>query len=377
MVLTLGAGLLVRSFRELTRVDPGFDPHGVLAAQIVLSGPKYESSRQIVGFFDQVVERVKAQPGVSDAAATLPAQLAGSGYTSDFVIAGRPAGEYYTEITHRRVTPGYFRVMRVPLRRGRDFTPGDRSDGAKVVIINEQVARKYFKGRDPVGQRMTFDKVPNDSSSWATIVGIVGGERQQALSADPLPEVYEPLAQDPANAMWVVARVASDPAMLGPSMRRIVADLDPELPITDMHTMDAIRNTSLAHERFLMAMLVVFAVVGLALAVIGVYGVLAQVARRRTREMGIRIALGSPIGEVRWLVVRHGLTLVATGLGIGIGVSLLATRGLTSLLYHVAPADPATFVAVPLLLALTGLAAAWVPALQASRADPAVALRAE
>jgi putative ABC transport system permease protein len=177
--------------------------------------------------------------------------------------------------------------------------------------------------------------------------------------------------------MWVVARVASDPAMLGPSMRRIVADLDPELPITEMHTMDAIRITSLAHERFLMAMLVVFAVVGLALAVIGVYGVLAQVARRRTREMGIRIALGSPIGEVRWLVVRHGLTLVATGLGIGIGVSLLATRGLTSLLYHVAPADPATFVAVPLLLALTGLAAAWVPALQASRADPAVALRAE
>jgi len=377
VVLTLGAGLLVRSFRQLTQVDPGFDPHGVLAAQIVLSGPKYESARLAVGFFDQLVERVKTQPGVSDAAATLPAPLAGTGYTSDFVIAGRPAGEYYTEITHRRVTPGYFRVMRVPLRRGRDFTAGDRSDAPNVVIINDQVARKYFKGQDPIGQRITFDKAPNDSSTWATIVGVVGGERQKAISAEPLPEVYEPLGQDPTNAMWIVARATGDPTMVVPSLRRILTELDPALPITEMKPMETIRYTSLARERFLMTMLSVFAVVGLTLAVIGVYGVLAQVARRRTREMGIRIALGSPVGEVRWLVVRHGLTLVAAGLAIGLAVSFLATRGLSSLLYHVAPADPVTFVAVPLLLALTGVAAAWVPAIQASRADPAVALRAE
>ena len=376
VTLTLGAGLLVRSFRQLTRVDPGFDAHNVLVTEVVLSGAKYDSAAQAVRFFDQVIERAKSIPGVIGAAATLPAPLTTTGYTSDFVIAGRPAGEYYTEITHRRVTPGYFRVMRVPLR-GRDFTAADQTKSPAVVIINEQVAQKWFKGQNPIGQRITFDKVPNDSSTWATIVGVASGERQRALAAEPLPEVYEPLAQDATNGMSIVTRVAGDASAVGPVIRRIVGELDPELPITSMQTMETIRFTSLARERFLMTMLVTFAVVGLALAIIGVYGVLAQVARRRTREMGIRIALGSPVGQVRWIVVRRGLALVTTGLVIGVTVSLLVTRSLATLLYHTAPADPMTFIAVPLLLALTGVVAAWFPALQASRADPAIALRSE
>jgi len=219
--------------------------------------------------------------------------------------------------------------------------------------------------------------VPNDSSQWSTIVGVAGGERQQALSAEPLTEVYIPFAQEPSQGMSILARTSGDPESIGPALRRIVSELDPDIPISDMRTMEAIRVKSLARERFLMTMLVIFAAVGLLLAVIGVYGVLAQVARRRTREMGIRIALGSPIGQVRWLVVRHGLGLVTLGVGIGLAVALIATRGLGALLYHVAPADPVTFVAIPLLLALTGVVAAWIPALQASRADPAIALRSE
>jgi predicted permease len=377
VVLTLGAGLLVRSFRQLTQVDPGFDPHGVLVAPVVLSGPKYDSASKAVAFFDQLVTRVAALPGVAGAAGTTPAPLVGTGYTSDFVIAGRPAGEYYTEITHRRVTPDYFRVMHVPLRRGRAFTTADRADSPPVVIINEEVARKYFQGQNPVGQRLTFDKVPTDSSQWATIVGVAGSERQRALSADPLTEVYEPLSQDVSDGMSLMVRVSGDAGGMAPSVRRVVAELDPDLAVSDIRSMDAIRFVSLARERFLMTTLVVFAAAGLLLAVIGVYGVLAQVARRRTREMGIRIALGAPAAQVRWMVVRHGLTLVATGVGIGVSVALVVTRGLGALLYHVAPVDPVTFVAVPLLLAITGVAAAWVPALQASRADPAVALRAE
>jgi predicted permease len=377
VVLTLGAGLLVRSFRELMNVDPGFDAHGVLATQIVLSGPKYDSTAQQRLFFEQLIERVKALPGVEAAAATTVPPLAGTGYTSDFVVAGRPAGEYYTEITHRSVTPDYFRVMHVRLLRGRVFTPSDKQGAPPVVIINEQVAQKYFKGQDPIGQRITFDKVPNDSSQWSTIVGVVAGERQRDLSSEPVIEAYIPYAQEIQSAASVMTRTAGDPTTITPAIRRIIGEMDSDIAITDARSMETIRAASLARERFLMAMLVLFAAVGLLLAVVGVYGVLAQVARRRTREMGIRIALGSPIGQVRWLVVRHGLGLVAVGVGIGISAALVATRGLGALLYHVAPADPVTFVTIPMLLAVTGVAAAWIPAMQASRADPAIALRSE
>jgi putative ABC transport system permease protein len=377
VVLTLGAGLLVRSFRELMNVDPGFDAHGVLATQIVLSGPKYDSTAQQRLFFEQLIERVKALPGVEAAAATTVPPLAGTGYTSDFVVAGRPAGEYYTEITHRSVTPDYFRVMHVRLLRGRVFTPSNKQGAPPVVIINEQVAQKYFKGQDPIGQRITFDKVPNDSSQWSTIVGVVAGERQRDLSSEPVIEAYIPYAQEIQSAASVMTRTAGDPTTITPAIRRIIGEMDSDIAITDARSMETIRAASLARERFLMAMLVLFAAVGLLLAVVGVYGVLAQVARRRTREMGIRIALGSPIGQVRWLVVRHGLGLVAVGVGIGISAALVATRGLGALLYHVAPADPVTFVTIPMLLAVTGVAAAWIPAMQASRADPAIALRSE
>ena len=377
VVLTLGAGLLVRSFRELMDVDPGFDPGGVLATQIALSGTKYDSATQQRHFFETLIERVKALPGVEGAAVTTVPPLAGTGYTSDFVVAGRPAGEYYTEITHRSITPEYFRVMHVRLLRGRIFSAADKQGAPPVIIVNEQAARKYFKGQDPVGQRITFDKVPNDSSQWSTIVGVVAGERQRDLSSEPQIEAYIPYAQEVQSAVSLMTRTAGDPTTVTPAIRRIIGEMDPDIAITDARSMTVIRDASLARERFLMAMLVVFAGVGLLLAVVGVYGVLAQVARRRTREMGIRIALGSPIGQVRWLVVRHGLGLVALGVAIGISAALVATRGLGALLYRIAPADPVTFVTIPVLLAITGVAAAWIPALQASRADPAIALRSE
>ena len=377
VVLTLGAGLLVRSFRQLMDVDPGFDARGVLATQVVLSGPKYDSTTQQRLFFEQLLERVRALPGVEGVALTTVPPLAGTGYTSDFVVAGRPAGEYYTEITHRSVTPNYFRVMRVRLLRGRVFTAADKQSAPPVLIINEQVAQKYFKGQDPIGQRITFDKVPNDSSQWSTIVGVVAGERQTALSSEPTIEAFIPYAQEVQSPAWVMTRTVGDPAAITPSIRRILGEMDSDVAISNARSMEVIRAGSLGRERFLMAMLAVFAGVGLLLAIVGVYGVLAQLARRRTREMGIRIALGSPIGQVRWLFVRHGLRLVAVGVGIGVSAALMATRGLGALLYHVAPADPVTFVTIPMLLAVTGLAAAWVPALQASRADPAIALRSE
>ncbi|HKW47503.1 MAG TPA: ABC transporter permease, partial [Gemmatimonadaceae bacterium] len=246
VILTLGAGLLVRSFRELMNVDPGFDPRGVLATPIALSGPKYDSTAQQRLFFEELVERIRGLPGVEGAALTTVPPLAGTGYTSDFVVAGRPAGEYYTEITHRSVTPDYFRVMHVRLLRGRVFTTADKHDTPPVLIINEQIAQRYFKGQDPVGQRITFDKVPNDSSQWSTIVGVVAGERQRDLSTEPLIEAYIPYAQEVQSAVSLVTRAGGDPTAVAPAIRRIVGEMDGDIAITDARSMETIRAASLA-----------------------------------------------------------------------------------------------------------------------------------
>jgi putative ABC transport system permease protein len=306
-----------------------------------------------------------------------PLSLTGSGYTSDFTIAGWPAGTYGSEVTHRRVTPEYFKVMRTPLLRGRTFTVDDRPDGPPVVIVNDAFARKHFQGQDPVGQRITFDRVPDSSSTWNTIVGVVGSQHQSKLSLAPQIEVFEPTSQSPTSDLSLVIRTGGNPASLGPAVRRAVAELDPSLALESIRTMNEVRAASLARERFLTTLLLVFAGVGLALAVVGVYGVMAQMARRRVREMGIRLALGAQANDVRWLVVRNGLRLVTVGLVVGTAGALLATRALQTLLFGVAAKDPLTFVTVPVLLVVTALIATWLPASVASRADPAIALRAD
>jgi predicted permease len=274
------------------------------------------------------------------------------------------------------VTPEYFKAMRTPVRAGRAITTDDRADGPQVVVINEAFARKHFAGQDPIGKRVTFERVPDSSSTWNTIVGVVKSQYQTKLSLEPQIEVFEPVVQSPSG-LFMVLRTPGEPASLGPAVRRTVAELDPALAIESMRTMNEVFGKSLARERFLTTLLLVFAGVGLALAVVGVYGVMAQMARRRVREMGIRLALGAQANDVRWLVVRNGLRLVLTGLVIGTAGALVATRAMQTLLFGVAPKDPVTFVAVPVVLVLTALVATWLPATYASRADPATALRAE
>jgi putative ABC transport system permease protein len=266
--------------------------------------------------------------------------------------------------------------MKTPVLAGRVFTIDDRADGPPVVVINEAFARQHFKGQDPVGKRVTFDRVPDSTSTWNTIVGVVKSQHQMKLSLEPQIEVFESVVQSPSG-LHMVLRTAGNPASLGPAVRRTVAELDPALAIESMRTMDEVRGRSLARERFLTTLLLVFAGVGLALAVVGVYGVMAQMARRRVREMGIRLALGAQANDVRWLVVRNGLRLVIVGLVVGTVGALAATRAMQVMLFGVAPRDPLTFVSVPVVLVLTALVATWVPATYASRADPATALRAE
>jgi putative ABC transport system permease protein len=316
-------------------------------------------------------------PGVTGAALVLLPPLATGGWTSDYSVAGRPAGTYGTEVSHRQVSPGYFAVMRVPLLRGRLLTDADREGAPPVVVINEAMAREAFAGQDPIGQRLAFDKLPDSTSRWWTIVGVVGSERQASLAAPPATEAFQPYTQEANSYMTLVARTTGDPSGIVPAVRRVLAGLDPDLAPATLNTMEHLRASALATQRFLMFLLTAFAAVGLVLALVGVYGVIAQLARRRTREMGIRLALGASRAKLQWLVVRQGLGLALGGVAAGTGAALIATRLMRSLLYGVSSTDPATFFAVPLLLLGCALAATWLPAARASRVDPALTLREE
>jgi putative ABC transport system permease protein len=366
-------GLLLQSFWKLQRVDPGVDARGVLAVGIRLPA-SYDSTVKQAAFFEALRERARAA-GVTDAALGIVPPFGGVGYTSDFHVAGRPLNDYGSEVGRDYVTPEYFRTLRVPLRAGRSFTSADRSGAVPVVIINEAMARKHFRGQDPVGQRITFDRVPDSTSVWRTIVGIVGDVRQQGLAIEPQIEAFEPAAQQVNSYMTLLVRTGGDAAALAPAIRRVVADLDPTLALAQVQLLERLQARSIAGRRFIMSLLVVFAVTGFALAVVGIYGVMAQLGRRRTQEMGIRIALGARAAHVQWLVVRHGMKLVTGGLVVGLLGATGATRAMRALLFEVTPGDPVTFVTVPALLALTALAASWLPAARASRADPAAAAR--
>ena len=376
LLMTVGAGLLVRSFLQIRRVDAGFDPHGVLAAAVELNA-RYDTSTKVDAFMGALEARARAIPGVTGVALASNVPFKGTGYTTDFIAYGRPEGGYGTEIGNRTVTPSYFETMKVPVLRGRTFGPEDRDGSAPVLVINEALASSYFKGQDPVGQRITFGKVPTPKSTWYTIIGVVGNEHVDALDVAPRIEAFHAEAQEPSGYMVVLLRTNGDPAALTPTLRGVVRELDPTLTLLDVSTMERLRDESLARARFLTMLLLAFAAIGLVLSVVGVYGVLAHVSRNRTREMGIRIALGAQAAQVRWLVVRQGLGLTAAGLVVGGGVALFATRAMTKLLFNVAPNDPLTLTGVAFLLAATSVVAAWIPALKASRADPSVALRAD
>ncbi len=378
LMLTVGAGLLVRSYAALRRVNPGFQPTGVITVGLQLAGGRYDSLTALSDFDARMLERVRAMPGVQSAAlsSTIPLTRC-LGWTSDLSIEGRARDAVATEVAHREVTPDYFGAMRVPLLRGRSFTDADRKGTEFVVVVNEALARRYFHGEDPIGKRVAFDRVPDSTSTWRTIVGVVGSEHQLGLPLDPHDEVFAPLAQDQQQTVVLVARTTGTPLGLAGPIRAAMHDIDPNLAIASMRSMEDVVSESLALDRFLMMLLAVFAGVGLALAIVGVYGVLAQMTRRRTREMGVRIALGARDAEVRWLVISHGLKLVAAGLVIGAVLALVLTRAMQRVLFDVPPSDPLTYVVVAMLLATTGAAAAWLPAYRASTTDPAVVLRAE
>lgn len=376
LLMSVGAGLLVRSLMAVQNVDPGFDSHGVLAAAVELDA-KYDTAPKIDAFMRDFEARIRTIPGVTAASLASNIPFNGTSYTSDFLIEGWPAGKYGTEIGNRTVTTTYFSTMKVPVLRGRVFGPEDRMGSARVIVINEALASQYFAGQNPVGQRLAFEKAVDAKTKFYTIIGVVGNEHVDALDIAPRIEAFHAEAQEPSQYMVALLRTAGDPVALTPAVRATLRDLDPKLALLEAKSMDEMRTASLARKRFLTMLLATFAIIGVVLSIVGVYGVLAHTARNRTREMGIRIALGAQASQVRWLVVRQGLVLTSAGLAAGLVIALFATRLMTTLLFNVAPNDPLTLAAVAALLVATSAVSSWIPAAAASRADPVTALRAD
>lgn len=377
-VLLVGAGLMIRSFIRLHKVDLGFNPDHLVAMNFQLSRLKYQG-RQSAQFFRQLVERVESLPGVEAAGGITAVFIEGLPNSSNFTIEGRPplpAAEQ-TEAPTDFVTPSYFRTMGIPLLRGRELSEQDGPDSQRVVIINNTFARRFWPTEDPVGKRFKFGD-PDSTAPWLTIVGIVGDMRRTGFDSPVRCEAFLPYTQRQFNLfIELVVRTASDPrAIVGP-VREIVTSIDPNQPISHVRTMDQVLGGMIAQRRLNTILFALFAGVALVLAAVGVYGVISYSVTQRTHEIGIRMALGAGRGEVLKLVVGNGMTLVGIGIGIGLISAAALTRLMVTLLYGVSPTDPVTFALISAVLAGVALVACLVPARRATKVDPMIALRYE
>ena len=376
LVLLICAGLLLRSFARLERVDPGFRAQKVLTFGVALPPGRYDSQAHTSAFFHALLERVSALPGAESAGAVNVLPFSGSNTSGGFAIEGRviARGGVYPHADQREVSPGYFAAMDIPLRRGRLFTDADRQGALPVVLIDDALAQQYWKGQDPIGQHLrTLDDRP-----WATVVGIVGHVTHSALDTPTRKAtLYWSYLQQPVQSLQFVVHTSGNPLSLSSAARREVASLDKDVPIFDVKTMDARVAASLANRRFAAYLLAAFAGIAVLLAAVGLYGVMAQSVLQRSREIGVRMALGAQGGDVLSLVLRQGAVLIAGGLALGTLAAFSLTWLMKSLLYGVAPTDPLTFVSVAVLLAAVALLATYLPARRATRLDPVNTLRYE
>nr|MBA3580721.1 ABC transporter permease [Gemmatimonadaceae bacterium] len=379
LALLIGAGLLGKAFWRLTSVAPGFAVDRVLTMRVELPEARYRTIEPQTRFREQVLENMNNLPGV-EAALISELPLGGNAINHNFVIEGRPAltiGEE-PELYSRTIAGDYFRVMGIPLLRGRALTRSDRANAPTVGVINLSMAQKYFAGANPIGARIRWAR--EEGVEWITIVGVVGNVRHFSLAAAEEPAIYTAFAQSGQEwKRWsdIVVRPAAPGLTSVAHLKTMVWKVDPLIPVTNIRPMSEVMAVSLAEQRFNTLVLGIFASVALLLATVGLYGVLAFIVAQRTREIGIRMALGAAAGDVLRLVLGQGLTLAFAGVGAGICLSLLVTRTLSGLLYGVSPTDPATFLGLAALLIAVALAACLVPARRATKVDPMVALRYE
>jgi putative ABC transport system permease protein len=375
MVLLIGAGLLVRSATLMQHVPPGFDTENVLVTYVGLPNARYSTDSAVSARFDEILHSVASIPGVASAALVSRVPIAGFGMDCNFRAEGGLARDASFNANVRVATPAYFETLRIPLLRGQVFSTMDRSGTLRVALINRRLAHKLFGDSDPMGRRITCSAPTSANPSWLTVIGITGDLHASGLGDDIRDEVYSPMSQSMQRSMAIVARGSVPVMTLAPSIRRVVASLDPLLPLSAMRTMEDIISDSLAAPRFTSALLSALGALGLALAVIGIYGVIAYFVAQRTNEIGIRMALGADSSRVLSLVVRQGLLLGIVGIGLGLVASWFLTQMLNNLLYGVTARDPVTFIVVAVLLSLVSIVASMIPARRAARVDPLVALR--
>jgi len=380
LVLLVGAGLLIKSFARLRGVNPGFDAQNVLTTGLSLSKVKYPEAEQRRELFAQLVERLRAVPGVESAAIVYPVPFSGTTTSNTFLIDGRPipAPAEKPAANYRAISPDYFRVLHIGLLRGRAFTEQDRPTAQPVVIVNETLARRFFPGQDPLGQRIAIERASGQSAvqDMREIVGVVSDVRHAGLDEEAGPEFYVPYTQAPEGYMDVVVRTkAGNPADMGVSLRDVIRAADREQYVPRIQTMTELIAESMAARRINVLLTSLFAGVALLLASIGIFGVMAYTVAQRRHEIGVRMALGAQAGDVLRLVLGQGLRLVLLGIAVGLAASLALTRVLAGMLYEVTPTDPSTFAVVALLLTIVALAACYVPARRATKVDPLIALR--
>ena len=383
LVLLIGAGLLIRSFISVLHIDPGFNPANVLTMRISLDGPHYKDNRTQVAFFRNLLARVEALPGVERAGIAVSLPLIGWD-GEDFItemnpnvpLSEGPDGNYQT------ISPGFLRTLRIPLLQGREFSDADRENTTPVAIINEASAREFWKGKDPVGTRVKMLSEGKDAP-WRTVVGVVGNVRRNDMTDAARPETYVPYTQLPwaRSPRELLIRTSGDAAAITQAVREQVAALDKGQPVAEIQTLDSIVSMVISVRRFSTLLLGIFAALALALAAVGIFGVMAYSVGQRRHEIGIRVALGARRGAVLRLVLGQGLKLALAGVALGLAASVALERLLASFLsdalYQVRASDPLTFAGVTLLLLLVALIASYLPARRVIGVDPAIALRHE
>lgn len=378
LLLLTGAALLLRSFFALVNVNPGFDPSNLVTIEIATPRNRYPEGRQVADFYSQLMQRMAALPQVESVAAATSPPFSQNRMDIGYRVEGEPPlppGRSQAAWV-RMVTPSYFSAARIPLIGGRAFDDRDTTDAPLVVIVNESFAKKHWPGANPLGKRISFGG-DDGEPEWREVVGVAGNVRSFGLENEEPPAAYQPYFATPVRAVTLLVRSRSGASQIAPQLRSLIREMDREIPLAGVGTMEQRMAGSLAQRRFTMLLLGAFAMVALALAVVGIYGVMAYTVSQRTREMGIRMALGAARADVLSLIVGQGMRLALLGLVIGLAAALALARYISSQLYGVGAYDPTSFIAAPLVLLLAALAACWIPARRATRVDPLVALREE
>jgi predicted permease len=368
---------LIKSFDRLRRVDIGFRTERLLTLRVDLPATGYSDRGRRTAFFDSFLARVRALPGVESAAVITHLPLTFEGDNWLFLPEGHPDRDdgNLPVAVYRVVSPDYFHALGIPLYKGRSFEERDKPDAPPAVVVNRKMAEAFWPGQDPLGRRIRTGRGPD--ALWLTVVGVVGNTRQTDIHQPPKAELYRPHTQAESIPRDVVVRVAGDPLMLAAAVRREVRALDANLPVSDVRAMEDVAGDAVALPRFQTLLLGIFAAAALGLALVGIYGVIAYSVAQRTREIGIRLALGASRADIVRAVVGPGLRLTVTGLAAGLLGALALTRAMAGLLFGVSATDGTVFVTVPVLVLAVALVAAYLPARRGSRLDPMRALRYE